>query len=88
MGGLHNTSALDLPTTLVTNTALNNTLVAGSFYFTSGQLIAPNDGSSPSLNYINEGLLPLPSIATANINTSNTGFVVGLGQVAVYRAIS
>lgn len=87
-GGLDNTTASDLPTTLVTNTALNNMLLAGLFYLTSGHLIAPNDGNFPTLNYLQEVLLALPSLSALNIDMNNKGFVVGLGQVAKRKEVT
>ncbi|PLW49179.1 hypothetical protein PCASD_02964 [Puccinia coronata f. sp. avenae] len=79
--GISDTALLNLPLTLLTNTALSNTILSGLFFFLSGRLLAPNDGTSPVLNYAQEALLNIPLTLGALIDASNKTFIVGLGQV-------
>ncbi|PLW14640.1 hypothetical protein PCANC_25171, partial [Puccinia coronata f. sp. avenae] len=79
--GINDDTFSDLPVTLLTTTALLNTLLSGSIFFLSGRFLAPNDGTSPVLNYAQEGLLPLPVPVGTLIDASNKTSIVGLGQV-------
>jgi hypothetical protein len=77
-----NNVSINLPVILLTNTALSKTILAGSFFFVSGRLLAPNDRTSPVLNYAQKGLLNIPLTLGAIVDaTTRKTFIVGLGQV-------
>ncbi|PLW06469.1 hypothetical protein PCANC_28549 [Puccinia coronata f. sp. avenae] len=79
--GLSNDAALDLPVTLLTNMTLSNTILTGFFFFLTGRFLAPNDGTSPVVNYAQEALLPIPLTLGVAVDSANKTFIVGLGQV-------
>ncbi|KAI7962910.1 hypothetical protein MJO28_001004 [Puccinia striiformis f. sp. tritici] len=71
----------DFELNLTTNTALNNVLQSGSTYFLAGRLLAPNNGSTPTLTYQhNSAVRNGPAGPTAPDFTNKVN-VIGLGLV-------
>ncbi|KAI7933844.1 hypothetical protein MJO29_016682 [Puccinia striiformis f. sp. tritici] len=79
--GLSGSSPEDFELTLTTNTALNNVLEPASMYFLAGCLLAPNDGSTPTLAYQQPSVVRSGPAGSSAPDFTNKINVIGLGLV-------
>ncbi|KNE94681.1 hypothetical protein PSTG_11956 [Puccinia striiformis f. sp. tritici PST-78] len=79
--GLSGSSPEDFELTLTTNTALNNVLEPASMYFLAGRLLAPNDGSTPTLAYQQPSVVRSGPAGSSAPDFTNKINVIGLGLV-------
>ncbi|EHS62941.1 uncharacterized protein PGTG_21290 [Puccinia graminis f. sp. tritici CRL 75-36-700-3] len=78
----------DFEVELVTNTALNNTLMADSIYALSGKLFALNDGSTPTLSYFQDTVIRIGATGPEQPNFTNKSIVTSLGMVISRREVA
>ncbi|KAH9473332.1 hypothetical protein Pst134EA_000405 [Puccinia striiformis f. sp. tritici] len=85
--GLYGTSPKDFEMNLTTNTALNNVLQSSSIYFLAGRLLAPNNGSTPTLSYHQTSVVrngpagPTAPDFTNKVNVTGLGVVISCQEV-------
>ncbi|KAA1102293.1 hypothetical protein PGTUg99_021936 [Puccinia graminis f. sp. tritici] len=78
----------DFEVELVTNTALNNTLMADSIYALSGKLFALNDGSTPTLSYFQDSVIRIGATGPEQPDFTNKSIVTSLGMVISRREVA
>ncbi|PLW37145.1 hypothetical protein PCANC_22015 [Puccinia coronata f. sp. avenae] len=79
--GAFNDKSKDFKIRLTTNTALNNLLDPGSIHFLSGKLMPLNDGSVPTLTYIQEASAVACPSGAQSFSFTNKATVNSLGLV-------
>ncbi|EHS64575.1 uncharacterized protein PGTG_22366 [Puccinia graminis f. sp. tritici CRL 75-36-700-3] len=87
-GGFNYEKNEDFEVELVTNTALNNTLMADSIYALSGKLIALNDGSPPILSYFQDTVIRIGATGPDQPDFTNKSTVTSLGLVISRREVA
>ncbi|KAA1111991.1 hypothetical protein PGT21_019412, partial [Puccinia graminis f. sp. tritici] len=87
-GGVNFEKNEDFEVELVTNTALNNTLMADSIYSLSGKLFALNDGSTPTLSYFQDSVICIGATGPEQPDFTNKSIVTSLGMVISRREVA
>ncbi|KAA1107375.1 hypothetical protein PGT21_011717 [Puccinia graminis f. sp. tritici] len=87
-GGVNFEKNEDFEVELVTNTALNNTLMADSIYALSGKLFALNDGSTPTLSYFQDSVIRIGATGPEQPDFTNKSIVTSLGMVISRREVA